>query len=79
MSNLLVILAKCDEYKISISYYTSDSLPTMSPPSWSSDYSKEDEFGVVDTLYCQCNNEDALVEYLSYGLFFELDSFYPGC
>jgi hypothetical protein len=79
MSDFLVILTKCDEYESSISYCTSDSPPTLSPPSWSSDYSKEDEFGVVETLYCQCYNVDALVECLSYGSLFELDSFYPGC
>jgi hypothetical protein len=67
MSDLLAILAKCDEYKSSISCCTSDSPPTLSPPSWSSDYSHEDEFGVVNTLYCQCDNVDALVEYLSCG------------
>jgi hypothetical protein len=79
MSDLLAILAKCDEYESSISCCTSDSPPTLSPPSLSSDYSQEDEFGVVDTLYCQCDNVVALVECLSCGSLFELDSFCPGC
>jgi hypothetical protein len=79
MSDLLVTLAKCDEYESSISCCTSDSPPTLSPPSWSSDCSKEDEFGVVDTLNCQCDNVDALVECLSCRSLFELDSFCPGC
>jgi hypothetical protein len=79
MFDLLVILAKCDEHESSISCCTSDSPPTVSPPSWSSDCSEEDEFGVVDTLYCQCDNVDALVECLSGGSLFELDSFYHGC
>jgi hypothetical protein len=52
MSDLLVILAKYDEYESSISCCTSDSPLTLSPPSWSSDCSEEDEFGVVDILYC---------------------------
>jgi hypothetical protein len=79
MSDLLAILAKYDEYDSSISYCTSNSPPTLSPPSLSSDYSQEDEFGVVDTLYCQCDNVVALVECLSCGSLFELDSFCPGC
>jgi hypothetical protein len=79
MSNLLAILAKCDEYESSISCCTSDSPQTLSPPSLSSDYSQEDEFGVVDTLYCQCDNVVALVECLSCWSLFELDSFCPGC
>jgi hypothetical protein len=79
ISDLLAILAKCDEYESSISYCISDSPPTLSPPSWSSDYSQEDEFGVVDTLYCQCYNVDVLMECLSCRSLFELDSFYPRC
>jgi hypothetical protein len=79
MSDLLSILAKCDEYESSISCRKGDSPPTLSPPSLSSDYSQEDEFGMVDTLYCQCNNVVALVEYLSCRSLFELDSFCPGC
>jgi hypothetical protein len=75
MSDLLEILAKCDVYESSISYCTRDSPPTFSTPSWSSDYSQEGEFGVVDTLYCQCDNVDVLVECLSYRSLFELDSF----
>ena len=77
MSNLLAILAKYDEYESSISYCISDSRSTLSPPSWSSKCSEEDEFGVVDTFYCQRDNVDALVGSLSCGSFFELDSFCP--
>jgi hypothetical protein len=79
MSYLLAILAKCGEYESSISCCTSDSAPTLSPPSLSSHYSQEDEFGMVDTFYCQCNNVVALVECLSCRSLFELDSFCPGC
>jgi hypothetical protein len=64
MSNLLAILAKCDEYESSISCCTSDSPQTLSPPSLSSDYS---------------DNVVALVECLSCWSLFELDSFCPGC
>jgi hypothetical protein len=73
MSDLLAILAKCDEYESYISCYSSDCPPTFSPPLWSSDYCHEVESGVVDTLYCKC------VECLSCRSLFELGSFCPGC
>jgi hypothetical protein len=73
MSDLLAILAKCDEYESCISCCTSDCPPTFSPPLWSSDCCHEVESGVVDTLYCKC------VECLSCRSLFELGSFCPGC
>jgi hypothetical protein len=74
MLDLLAILAKCDEYESCISCCTSDRPSTLSPPSWSSDYSQGVESGVVDTLYCHCDNVDVLVECLSCRSLFELRS-----
>jgi hypothetical protein len=32
----------------------------------------------ISTTYCQCKNEDSLVECLTCGSYFELDTFCPG-
>jgi hypothetical protein len=79
MSDLLANLAKYDEYESNSSCCTSNSSPTFSPHSWSLDCNHEVESGMADTLFCQCDNEDALVECLSCELLFKLDSFCLGC
>jgi hypothetical protein len=33
--------------------------------------------GSIDTVYCQYKNEDFLIECLTCGFYFELDTFYP--
>jgi hypothetical protein len=33
----------------------------------------------ISTAYCQCEDEDFLVECLTYESYFELDNFCPGC
>jgi hypothetical protein len=62
MSELLAILDKCDEFESCSSCYSSSTLLAFSPPSWSSDCRVEVEFGEVETLFCQCDKEDAFVE-----------------
>jgi hypothetical protein len=47
--------------------------------SWSEDCSLEAKSSQIDTLYCQCDDDDALVECLSCGSMFELDMYCPGC
>jgi hypothetical protein len=79
MSELLAILDKCDEFESYSSCYSSSTPLAFSPPSWSSDCRVEVESGEVETLFCQCDKEDALVECPLCGSLFELNTFCPRC
>jgi hypothetical protein len=77
MSELLAILEKCDEFERCTSCYSSSILLAFSPPLWSSDCRVEVESGEVETLFCQCDKEDAFVECPLCGSLFKLDTFCP--
>jgi hypothetical protein len=79
MSYLLAILAKCDESKSTSSCCTFVGPLVALPHSLLVDYSLKVESDVVETLFCHCDNEDALVEYLTCESLFKLDTFYPRC
>jgi hypothetical protein len=88
MLDLLALLAKCDDSEITSSCCTSIGHVVASPISGSVDCSLEVDSGEVEalfcecedeTLFCQCDYENVLVECLSYGSFFDLDTFCPGC
>jgi hypothetical protein len=79
MSELLAILDKYDEFENYSSCYSSSTPLAFSPPSWSSDCRVDVESGEVETLFCQCDKEDALVECPLCGSLFKLDTFYPQC
>jgi hypothetical protein len=80
MSEFLVILTACDEYEDISSCCTYVGPAGASPHSWSIDSCLEvdSSLDVEDvTLYCQCDNDDGLVECLSCGSM--LDTFCHGC
>jgi hypothetical protein len=79
MSDLLAILAECDDSEITSSSCTSVGHAIASPLSGSADCSLEIDSSEIETLFCQCDNEDALVECLSCRSLFKLDTFCPGC
>jgi hypothetical protein len=79
MLELLAILDKCDEFESCSSCCSSSTPLASSPPSWSSDCRVEVESGEVETLFCQCDMEDAFVECPLCGSLFELDTFCPRC
>jgi hypothetical protein len=73
MSDLLAILAKCDESE-SGSFCCTCAASQHLPAS-----SHEVKSSEVKTLFCQCDNEDALVECLICGSWFKLYTFCPRC
>jgi hypothetical protein len=58
----------------SVDWATSISGPGVSSGSGSVDMDSS-----ISTTYCQCRDEDYLVECLSCGSFFQLGTFCPGC
>jgi hypothetical protein len=79
MSYFLVILAEWVESESTNSCCTSIGPPVDSPHSLLFECGLEVESDEVQTLFCQCDNEDAFVECLSCGSLFDLDTFCPGC
>jgi hypothetical protein len=79
MSELLAILDKCDEFESYSSCCSSNTPLAFSPPLRSSNYRIEVESSEVETLFYQCDMEDAFVECPLCGSLFELDTFYLRC
>jgi hypothetical protein len=79
MSYLLAILAEWDESESTSSCCTSVGPLVDSPHSLLLECDLEVESHVVETLFYQCENEDAFIEYLTSGSLFDLDTFYPRC
>jgi hypothetical protein len=79
MSYLMAILAKWDESESTSSCCISVGPFVDSLHSLLFECGLEVEFDEVETLFCQCDNEDAFVECLSCGSLFDLDTFCPGC
>jgi hypothetical protein len=79
MSNLLAILAEWDESESTSSCCTSVGPSVDSPHSLLFECGLEVESDVVETLFCQCDREDAIVKCLSCRSLFDLDTFYLGC
>jgi hypothetical protein len=79
MSYLLAILAEWDESESTSSCNTSVGPSVDSPHSLLFECGLEVESDVVETLFCQCDREDAFVKCLSCRSLFDLDTFYLGC